>query len=146
MTHQKIFDDVDDSSDFPSIFEAMGFDTDPVADFLDHIHNERNDDYGWLAPDGTFYPVEWGEHQSWAYTWIKNHYQNENSDDIDLLDKAGDVLIQKGWVLLHNPARGTATVTHNDAKNMTKAQKEYLFDYFTQRNRPDLALKYFQIF
>lgn len=141
----KIFDDIEDTSDFPSLFEAMGFENDPVADFLNHIQNERNDDYGWLAPDGTFHSVDQGEHQSWAYMWLKDHNPTAISDDIYDIDKAGDVLIQKGWILLHNPTRGTAHVTQDETKHITKAQREYLYDYFTQRNRPDLALKYFEL-
>ena len=34
--------------------------------------------------------------------------------------------------------------TKRDTRPMTKAQREFLFDYYTERNRPDLAKKYLE--
>ena len=42
--------------------------------FLQQASLEREgftDNYGWLAPDGTFTPVDWGEHQGWAFEKAK---------------------------------------------------------------------------
>ena len=71
--------------------------------------------------------------------------------DIDLQTKcnvgligAGDWLVERGWVLLHNPSRGIAFPTKNPVKEYTKAQKEFLFGYFTDRGKDDLARKYLE--
>lgn len=61
--------------------------------------------------------------------------------DIDLQTKcnvgligAGDWLVERGWVLLHNPRRGIAFPTKNPVKEYTKAQKEFLYDYYMERD------------
>lgn len=61
--------------------------------------------------------------------------------DIDLQIKcnvgligAGDWLVERGWVLLHNPSRGIAFPTKNPVKEYTKAQKEFLYDYYMERD------------
>ena len=64
-------------------------------------------DYGWLEPSGKFLPR---------------------------LYEAGDVLTKEGWVLLHNPSQGIAMATRNPCKDYTKAQKEFLFEYYMERN------------
>lgn len=100
-----------------------------------------DDNYGWLAPDGTFYPVEWGEHQSWAYQkaqqmgWIEHGSLRTGRE--------GDILAQHGWALLHSPSMGIAAVTASDLKPLTKAQREFLCDYFSDRGKLELASKYF---
>lgn len=47
-----------------------------------------------------------------------------------------------GWALLHNPGMGTAFVTSSDSKPLTKKQKDFLFDYYTKRNKPRKAEEY----
>lgn len=47
---------------------------------------------------------------------------------------AGDWLVERGWVLLHNPSRGIAFPTKNPVKEYTKAQKEFLYDYYMERD------------
>lgn len=43
-------------------------------------------------------------------------------------------MTKEGWVLLHNPSQGIAVATKNPSKDYTKAQKEFLFDYYMERN------------
>lgn len=113
---------------------------DPVADFIDRMNSDSGDDYGWLAPDGTLYPVEFASHQSWAWKKLKElgaigkHELNTGS--------YGDKLVEMGWALLHNPGMGTAFVTSSDAKPLTKKQKDFLFDYYTKRNKHRKAEEY----
>ena len=57
------------------------------------------EDYGWLEPSGKFHAVEWGEHQKWAYEYLKRSSMEEK---MPILYEAGDVLTKKGWILLHN--------------------------------------------
>ena len=103
--------------------------------------NHTTEDYGWLEPDGTFHGAEWGEHQEWAQNYMNEKLPEEAMDrDIDLQTKcnvgligAGDWLVERGWVLLHNPSQGIAYPTKNSVREYTKAQKEFLYDYYMER-------------
>lgn len=83
-------------------------------------------DYGWLSPHGKFYGVEWGDHEDWANNFLEEKGL-ENND-------GGNTLIKGGWVLLHNPAHGIAFPTRSAARSYTKAQKEFLYDYYMERD------------
>lgn len=108
-----------------------------MMDKEDHI----TEDYGWLEPNGTFHGVEWGAHQDWAQNYMNEKFPEEAMDgDIDLQTKcnvgligAGDWLVERGWVLLHNPSQGIAYPTKNSVREYTKAQKEFLYDYYMER-------------
>lgn len=89
------------------------------------------EDYGWLEPNGKFHAVEWGDHQKWAYEYLKSNLKKE---ELPKLYEAGDELTKEGWVLLHNPTQGIAMTTKNPCKDYTKAQKEFLFEYYMERN------------
>ncbi len=52
---------------------------------------------------------------------------------------AGDYLAERGWVLLHNPSQGIAEPTRTLRRNYTKAQKEFLYDYYMERNKENKA-------
>lgn len=130
------------------LFKAMGIDDeDPVASFTERFMSNSTDDYGWLDRNGDFHPVDWGEHQNFAYQWLKEHDELPEDEFGERLfhGNEGDILIQKGWILLHNPALGVATPTYEPSVHITRKQKDFLFDYYTQRNRPDLAFKYFEL-
>lgn len=45
-----------------------------------------------------------------------------------------DGAIKRGWVLLHNPSQGIAIPTRDFSREYTKAQKEFLYDYYMERN------------
>lgn len=107
---------------------------------------DTSEDYGWLEPDGTYHPVEWACHADWAEEYLQEHYPRRDNPDLHIeKDKegkikriyhAGDVLVFKlGWVLIDSPSQGLGHHTYNPAKGMTKAQKEFLFDYYTERGR-----------
>lgn len=103
---------------------------------------KHDDNYGWLAPDGTFHAVEWGEHQSWAYNKL---VELEAIDDSTLYNaREGDALVERGWALLHNSGLGIAEVTKSQTKTLTKAQREFLFGYYTDRGKDDIARKYIE--
>lgn len=87
-------------------------------------------DFGWLEPNGTFHEVEWGEHQDWANKYVEENYPDQSEDIFD----AGGWLANRGWVLLHNPSQGIAFATGSLVRDMTKAQKEFLYDYYTERD------------
>lgn len=111
------------------------------------IEDKHDDNYGWLEPNGTFHPVEFAEHNGFAFEVIKNRgWEKEFSvSDVGGIYACGDFLTEKkGWALLHNPGRGVAFVTSSDTKPLTKAQREFLFGYYTDRGLHDKARKYLE--
>ena len=111
-------------------------------------------DYGWLEPNGTWHPVKWGYHSSWAKEYLDEHYPFKDCaslywhvDDNGVRHHIvnGDVLIYSlGWILLDNPYQGLARVTRNTRKDMTKDQKDFLFTYYLERGRNEEANKLFE--
>lgn len=45
-----------------------------------------------------------------------------------------DGVVKRGWVLLHNPQQGIAIPTRDITREYTKAQKEFLYDYYMERD------------
>lgn len=127
-----------------------------LSSFLEQrkIENEHEDNYGWLEPNGEFHPVEFAEYQSWAREKvIELGWIGEDRDswvDADgnthylCTGNEGDILVEHGWVLLHNPGRGIVFATSSDEKPLTKAKREFLFGYYTDRGRHDIAKKYLE--
>lgn len=119
-----------------------------LDDFLETQRHEDN--YGWLSPSGEFSPAEFGDHEKWAQEYIEDHnldeeytqwyskkYTEKQKFGLGLM---GDFLVYvKGFVLLHNPAQGLAQVTSNEVKPLTKKQREFLFDYYVERNQENIA-------
>lgn len=103
----------------------------PAEEYISRMlaDDEDTPPYGFISPDGTFYPVDWCEHEEFAWRKIRELYEEEEAFS-EFTGK--DFLIcQKGWLLLHNPSRGNPILTSGD-KSMTKAQREFLFDYYTK--------------
>lgn len=122
------------------------YNSDMLAGFMELMMDKeehKTEDYGWLTPDGTFHEVEWGDHQEWAQNYIKEHFPEVYDDsNVDLQSKcgvgligAGDWLVEHGWVLLHSPSQGIAFPTRNPLKRYTKAQQEFLYDYYMERGK-----------
>lgn len=92
--------------------------------------NKVKEEYGWLAPDGTFYPVEFGKHQAWASKYLSGLYR----EDRVLYERTGrkcnenvvDLLTDMGWILIHNPHGYGFKITRNLSKRVTNKQKDYL--------------------
>ena len=122
---------------------------DPVSSYISHTKNAREDDYGWLAPDGTYYPVPWGEHAKWAQEYLDEHYPfRENAGMYWVTDSNGDrrhvvngdcLIYKLHWVLLDNPYQGVAKPQYDPVHGLTKAQKEFLYDYYIERNLHEQA-------
>lgn len=107
--------------------------------------NPDEAEYGWLAPDGTFYPAEFAEHVEWAAEHVQKLYEQAESEETRLHIRANspdDYLRDLGWVLLHNPFRGLAQVSASDIRPLTDKQCAFLFDYYTKRDEDALAAKY----
>ncbi len=97
-------------------------------------------DYGWLFPNGTWYPVEFAHHHGWAIEWLREHDPDWRRGQHKVIDysEANEVLMRKyGALLLHNPGMGVAKP--RCLKEPTKAQKEFLFDYYQKRGKKQLA-------
>lgn len=107
------------------------------------------EDYGWLEPNGTFHEVEWAKHQSWAEQFIRENMNEEEwlAAGIHMdgqfktasYNSFGDYLVDRGWVLLHSPSQGIAQPTRNPVKRYTKAQQDFLYDYYTERGQDKMA-------
>lgn len=84
---------------------------------------------GWISPDGTFTPYDWGEHttgaieiiqsKGWYHEFCERSCSNER-----------DFLCDKGYCLLHNPGRKDISATH--MRPLTRRQRDFLYDYFIQ--------------
>ena len=123
---------------------------DALAGFMKRMMDEEDhttEDYGWLEPDGTFHGVGWGDHQEWANNYLEEKLTEEERFNAMIeinasgmakcsadIVGAGDYLIRRGWVLLHNPSQGIAIPTRDFSREYTKAQKEFLYDYYMERN------------
>lgn len=116
-----------------------------LKSYIDRQKNSIDeDDYGWLSPTGVFYPVEWGDHGKWAMEYLMEHYPYADNKDLYKHNNTrlsnGDVLVYSlHWVLLHNPAQGVATPLYDRTRPLTKAQKEFLYDYYIKRNEHERA-------
>lgn len=103
----------------------------PLEEFIDRLTapEEEVAPYGYIAPDGTFYKVDWCDHEEFAWKIIRERYSEEEA--CDEFTGKDFIILSKGWLLLHNPSQGTPFLTSGD-KPMTKAQREALFDYYTK--------------
>lgn len=80
-------------------------------------------EYGWLSPDGRFYPSEWGTHEQAAQGLCKSLINDT------IQPPCRDELIRRGWALIHNPSLvGSCLVTNQ--KPLTKKQRDFLYGYF----------------
>lgn len=120
-----------------------------VDSFLKQAEWERDNpdeaEYGWLTPDGTFYPVEFAEHVEWAARRVEKLYEQAKSEETRLHIRANspdDYLRDLGWALLHNPFHGLAQVSASDVRPLTDKQCAFLFDYYTKRGETALASRY----
>lgn len=100
-------------------------------------------EYGWLSPDGRFYNVEFGNHQAWASEYLLHLYRENKityeEAKIEANQNAGDVLVNMGWILIHNPSNMLIKVTRNESKTITKSQKEFLYDFYIKHGDNEKA-------
>lgn len=123
--------------------------TEPLNEYLTRTKAARDDDYGWLEPDGTYHPVEWGHHSDWAREYADEHYPFKDYAYMYWKTDAkgerhhyvcGDFLVYVlGWVLLDNPMQGIASPKYDKTRGLSKKQKEFLFDYYVDRGLNERA-------
>lgn len=116
-----------------------------IIEVVDESKNEEKKEieYGWLAPDGIFYPVEFGNHQAWAAEYLLNLYRNGriSYEEAKNNQNVGDVLVDRGWVLIHNPSQQNIQITRNLSKIITKAQKDFLYEFLYKHGKLEEANK-----
>lgn len=107
----------------------------------------KYEDYGWLSPDGKFYVSEWGTHQTKAAEIVgnldlyKDYLKTEESEP--RLTQADYLSKYKNFILIHSPSQGIPYPTILQGKRLTRKQKEFLYDFYMERNYASLAYKYF---
>ena len=100
----------------------------------------QEENYGWLAPNGTFHSVEFVKHQAWAYQYLLNEYR-EGNIELKYNEDPGDKLCKMGFILLHNPHGYNFSITRDRKQRITNRQKEFLVDYFNERNMDNWLAK-----
>lgn len=109
----------------------------------DRADLEKENAFGWLSPDGTFYPVNFGEHQKWAAQYLlslrRNGKISHEEAKLDRNYNVGDILVKRGWVLLHSPQRDNVKIEKNPIKRLTKRQQDFLYDYLRKIGEADKA-------
>lgn len=98
----------------------------------------ESEPYGFIAPDGVFHRVEWGEHGEWAETYINTSGLLDDFDNSPYSYPTDYLIHIKGWLLLHSPSNGRPKLTAS-VKPMTKAQREALYDYYIKAGREEEA-------
>lgn len=112
-----------------------------LKEFIKRATDEEvaeSEPYGFIAPDGEFHRVEWGEHGEWAETYITTSGLYDDFDKSPYSYPADFLVHSKGWLLLHNPSNSRPKLTVG-AKPMTKAQRESLYDYYIKAGRNEEA-------
>ena len=80
-------------------------------------------EYGWLSPNGVFYPSEWGTHELAAQELCRDLIGE------DTYPPCRDELIRRGWALIHDPSLAKVYLVTNQ-KPLTKKQRDFLYGYF----------------
>ena len=97
-------------------------------------------EYGFIAPNGNYIQVPWGEHTEWAFEYLdlnniyNDFYHSEYDYPVDYL------VYEKGFILIDSPAYGTPSVTISKEKPITNAQRETLYDYYMWLGQLDKAI------
>lgn len=93
-------------------------------------------EYGLIAPDGTWYACEFGEHAALAGRIIMRNRETFGLSDHEVLNmaydwsgKGLDFLYKRGWIAIRNPSMGNPFLDMDETKTATKAQVNTIFDY-----------------
>lgn len=100
----------------------------------------NREDYGWLAPNGEFFPVEFGNHQAWASKYLLDEYRRGNLE-LSCGKNPGDKLCEIGFILIHNPHGYHLSITRDSSKRITLRQKDFLLNYFEKNGLTEWSYK-----
>lgn len=113
------------------------------------LEMEEPQSWGWLSPTGEFIEGDFGDHEKVAQEIVKSKgfeedYEKWWAECNRSLHLHRDYLVEvKGYVLLHNPT-GLPNTLATYSKPLTKAQREFLYDYYIKEGEPDKANSFFQ--
>lgn len=108
--------------------------------------NTLSEDYGFISPSGYFIDGDWGLHEETAFdillskNWEYEYRAWQKADSKNNMLARDFLINQKNYCLIHSPAQDGIVVTYNN--RLTKHQRNYLFDYFAQRNDYSRAFLY----
>lgn len=106
--------------------------------FLHMRRHETGEDYGWLFPNGKFFAVEWGDYQDWARKWLEKNDKEYKQNGSPYA--ADDWLCEKHRaILIHSPSHGVPVVTALTTQSLTRAQEEWLYEYYMRLGLPEKA-------
>lgn len=104
-------------------------------------------EYGLIAPDGTWYACEFGEHAALAGRIIMRNREAFGLSEHEVLNmaydwsgKGLDFLYKRGWIAIRNPSMGNTFLDMDETKTATKAQVNTIFDYISKFNRYDMNI------
>lgn len=104
-------------------------------------------EYGLIAPDGTWYACEFGEHAALAGRIIMRNREAFGLSDHEVLNmaydwsgKGLDFLYKRGWIAIRNPSMDNTFLDMDETKPATKAQVNTIFDYISKFNRYDMNI------
>ena len=102
--------------------------------------SKTEEKYGWLSPTGKFIEGDWGEHSAMAYKIQKDYkYTSEEYDE------PSDMLVyEKNWALIHNPSHYDIPQVTCNSERLTKKQKEFLYNYYSDLGYQEIADKYLE--
>lgn len=116
-----------------------------LDEYIEQQASGRDDDYGWLSPEGKFYPVEWGNHGEWARNWLKTNCPDwieryQKFPNCPKYPEPEDFMKQVlHWVLIHSPSQGLPRHTLYPGQELRKKQKEFLIDFYEKRKMREEA-------
>ena len=110
---------------------------------LDQSHRQGQSEiqYGWLSPDAEFYPVEYGSHYKWAEDYVNEHGWRDDYMQSDTNNCEDYMQTVRHWVLLHNPAMGLPEYYIDITQKLTKAQRDWLYDFYISAGETEKANK-----
>ena len=127
--------------------DVSGYASTMLDEYIEQQTSGREDDYGWLSPEGIFYPSEWGEHGGWAKDWLESHCPDweeryRKFPDCPKYPVPEDFMKQiLHWTLIHSPSQGLPRHTLYPGQALTKKQKEFLTGFYEKRRmREDAKL------
>ncbi|MBD5585760.1 MAG: hypothetical protein HDQ88_11815 [Clostridia bacterium] len=140
--HMKILDKIMEfvpENYLKAINTAMGekiFPVNEASELVERLHTFMESDFGWLSPDGTWYPVDYADHENWAREYLLKKNVLTRSE-LDELYSSADYLVDKlNFCLVHSPSMSDPKV---ECKRLTSKQKEFLYDYFLKLGMHDRA-------
>lgn len=125
---------------FRGALECTSTKTAMLDEYIEQQTSEREDDYGWLSPEGKFYPSKWAHHRKWAEDWLKEHCPDweeryRKFPGCPKYPEPEDFMKHvMHWTLIHSPSQGLPRHTLYPGQTLTKKQKRFLIDFYEKRN------------